>query len=647
MPASNSASKLSRRERLTDAILMMPPIQHRLWNLLTRLFGWVGAACARLFGALDFCLGWLFGRTLAASEAADGLDVVVYWMVWVGLAPFRLGLRLFRLLVPGVVRDWLWQVGQMLVASFQVFIGYALKLADWLNLDVVVYWLVWLFWPLWRPIAGGLGFLYAWIVTRDSRQVARGLPAILLLVPLLLLALRAYSNNAQASLATYQSAIEQATEAGDYATVQIFERKLAQLGGDTRLQSYNRGLSLAEEGKLDEAYGEFQKLTPLDQAGYLPARFWILQQLLEGKLEEDQASRDQAMEEQLPWLEKEVANHPLIVLARAQLLANEGEYSKSVELLRPLAVDMPFVATEILRLDILLNNADKLPDDSRRVVRYIEQKREQDRLSSNDYVYWTLALKCTGQYDELERACEQWLLAEPASEAAKANWAWSARRRIELMITDPTANPAVVAEQLVRLATIAPDRIWMERQVKRMFEAREAAVLKSTLADQIVEALLQEPDCPSEVVDTIGTQAALNEEWSWATSSFRRLTKQTPSNGSAWNNLAWVLLQSELAARELAEHEGRESAGDKELLLKALANCNQAIALQPEECRFRETRGQIHVALKKWNQAVEDLEYAMNGMPATPGIHRALAIAYRALGDENLANIHEQAAGND
>jgi predicted Zn-dependent protease len=95
----------------------------------------------------------------------------------------------------------------------------------------------------------------------------------------------------------------------------------------------------------------------------------------------------------------------------------------------------------------------------------------------------------------------------------------------------------------------------------------------------------------------------------------------------AWNNYAWALTQDP----------------DKDLEL-ALAAVNHALALSPEEFRFRETRGQINLALGQWSEAADDLEFALNGMPEAAVIHASLAKAYDELGQKDLAQMHREQA---
>jgi predicted Zn-dependent protease len=76
----------------------------------------------------------------------------------------------------------------------------------------------------------------------------------------------------------------------------------------------------------------------------------------------------------------------------------------------------------------------------------------------------------------------------------------------------------------------------------------------------------------------------------------------------------------------------------------ALAAVNKALEISPDQFRYRETRGQILVRLGRWKDAIQDLEFAANGLPGSAEVHRSLAKAYDALGDQQLARVHREHA---
>jgi predicted Zn-dependent protease len=139
------------------------------------------------------------------------------------------------------------------------------------------------------------------------------------------------------------------------------------------------------------------------------------------------------------------------------------------------------------------------------------------------------------------------------------------------------------------------------------------------------ERLVESSDTPLPIVAALGAAAAVENDVPRARLLLRRVVDEDPKHAVAWNNYAWAL--------------SREPETD---LPKALEAANQALELVPDEFRFRETRGQILLALERWQEAVDDLEFALNGMPDMVAIHASLATAYEHLGQTELAAIHRQ-----
>lgn len=86
------------------------------------------------------------------------------------------------------------------------------------------------------------------------------------------------------------------------------------------------------------------------------------------------------------------------------------------------------------------------------------------------------------------------------------------------------------------------------------------------------------------------------------------------------NNLAYALLQE-----------------DEPDLERALKYSNLAIESMPRHPALRETRGQILLRLKRYTQAIPDLEYALADRSLRPGVRKGLAEAYDAIGQTDFA----------
>jgi predicted Zn-dependent protease len=93
------------------------------------------------------------------------------------------------------------------------------------------------------------------------------------------------------------------------------------------------------------------------------------------------------------------------------------------------------------------------------------------------------------------------------------------------------------------------------------------------------------------------------------------------------NNLAWMLAN-----------------GDPPDLPRALELIESVLKREPNQLRFRNTRGHILVKLGQWQQAVPDLEASLAVLPDKSECHTALAEAYDHLGMASLANDHRRLA---
>jgi predicted Zn-dependent protease len=75
-----------------------------------------------------------------------------------------------------------------------------------------------------------------------------------------------------------------------------------------------------------------------------------------------------------------------------------------------------------------------------------------------------------------------------------------------------------------------------------------------------------------------------------------------------------------------------------------LALTNSLLERWPQEPMFRDTRGQIHLKMGHWKEALTDLQTALRGRPGDAALHRALAETYRHLDMPEMAAEHQRRA---
>ena len=108
------------------------------------------------------------------------------------------------------------------------------------------------------------------------------------------------------------------------------------------------------------------------------------------------------------------------------------------------------------------------------------------------------------------------------------------------------------------------------------------------------------------------------------TGYLEKACQAAPDDPQTLNNLAWVLLQT------------------RSRLPEALVLANRAVELKPEMPMYRETRGQLLVLVGRYAEALDDLRASLNALGDDSAIHAAMAVAYEALGESELARIHRQ-----
>ncbi|RIK78048.1 MAG: hypothetical protein DCC67_12035, partial [Planctomycetota bacterium] len=243
----------------------------RVSRLIHRLFASAEEGLRRTGDALL----WPIERGVAAAARKmfrdqQGLESIEHWLValarvllWPVRLVWRLAAALAGLVVPASIRDAAGGISGRMA-------GRLVALAEWLNLDRAIGWLVWLAQPLWRPLAALGGFAFVWLSTRPYRRMAWGVPALVLLAPVAASAGWTLLRGRGLAVSHYQAAVREARSDQDYARVELLERKLAQLGADTRQLDFNTAVEVAQQGNVSAAYERMKALAPADRPGFPP-----------------------------------------------------------------------------------------------------------------------------------------------------------------------------------------------------------------------------------------------------------------------------------------------------------------------------------------------------------------------------------------
>jgi tetratricopeptide (TPR) repeat protein len=587
---------------------------------------WLAACGAALIWPIEWLFGSLGRRFFSATERLEGVESLFLSLARGLTWPLRAGGRLFA----GMFSTWVpSSLRHALAAPFRglanltrrVFSG-LMWLADALNLDVVFVWLAWLLTPIWYPIAALGNFVVVWAATRKYKPLLWGLPALLFLLPILVTAAWGAIWGHERLADQYNLALKVALNEKDYSKAQLYERKLGQLGVDTNRSDYNTAETLERDGKLAEAYERMKRLAPEDRPGYPAADVWIIERLLVNKLDVPKDETQRLINIHLAHLATLGIKGPQIDLFRAFALAQQNQLAEASKLLKPLVAKFPLAAVQRMQIDIALHDQEAAQQDALAVREYMQSRAKKGMsLESDDYQSWAIAEELMGNNARMRAVLTDWLKIDPNNQMARQDLGAVNLREFIALLRGPSPDPDELAQRLRTAFELASDPELLKKQVATVYRQRsEIPELHAAF-----DLLLKSDDTPAALSETIGTAAALEGDWKNAQACLRRAVEKDPKSAVAWNNLACVLFQ-----------------GSNPNLDQALAAVNKAIEISPAEYRFRETRGQVYTQLSQWPAAVSDLEFALNGMPDAPAVHKSLAKAYEGLGNQELAAAHRQ-----
>jgi tetratricopeptide (TPR) repeat protein len=308
-------------------------------------------------------------------------------------------------------------------------------------------------------------------------------------------------------------------------------------------------------------------------------------------------------------------------LLRSFVLAQQGQLAEASALLKPQVAKIPLAAIERMRIDIALHDQDAAQYDALAVREYMQdQVKKGMGLGTDDYQSWAIAEELLGSNARMRSVLTEWLKVDPNNKLAQQDLGAVNLREFIDEVHSNSPDPVKLADQLRTAFELAANPEPLKQQVAGIY--RQRAQIPELRA--AFDMLLKSDATPATLSETIGTSAALEGDWKDAEACLRRAVAKDPKNPVAWNNLACVLYQ-----------------GADPHLDQALVAVDKALEISPDEFRFRETRGQIYTRLGKWQPAITDLEFALNGMPNAPAIHRSLAKAYEATGNKDLAAAHQ------
>ncbi len=145
----------------------------------------------------------------------------------------------------------------------------------------------------------------------------------------------------------------------------------------------------------------------------------------------------------------------------------------------------------------------------------------------------------------------------------------------------------------------------------------------SEAADGTLDGLLAASSSSADVYSMVGTMALNHNQHSKARRYLERANRLDRSNPMVQNNLALALVRDQNSNPE-----------------RALELVNQTLSTLPDNPDVLSTRGEIYIALQRWEDARQDLEVSYQKRPQSSDCCRLLAQVCDAMGESSLAELY-------
>ena len=455
------------------------------------------------------------------------------------------------------------------------------------------------------------GWVVEWLRTRQVRYLAQGTPAMLV-AGLIGLVLSAQAIKPQIrDVERYRSATLSALAEEDWEAADVWQRKLVQLGvtdPEDRLQMAHVALRLGRAPRSNQLIDE---LAPDDSVGYPTAHYWKAQGL--SRLPVSSTEVGDLLVHHL----RAALSSPLRVDASVMLgrvYAKREEHDKAIRLLETVTKVKPEVELILGQLHEQLGDQGRAKRHAETAVRHFSKQLKADTQDHKIRIALVQSLQIVGHWRAAEALLIEGLKIEPArfQEPLAA-----------LYVSHyDSLRPVLLAQRLWlvdRALAIAPNHAGALQRLAELTKDESTASMLSMLLARGGAAAVSHVLLAMRAAD----EGAANLQDVHLKQAHRANKHTAP----ILNNLAWVFL--------------RDESEDVE---RARLTVDMALQLAPNQPHIRYTRGNVFIRLQQWNEAIEDLEFALAALD-TPAAHELLAEAYEQLGDPANAALHRGLSG--
>ena len=455
-----------------------------------------------------------------------------------------------------------------------------------------------------------------------SLRLLLALPAIGLLIAIAFAELR-WSEIRQGQLILrYRQAAQTAFDADDLEAADLFYRRLGEFDDHRDEASYGKALIVERRGDQEESRKLMEKIAPADSDGYPPAHFWLAELM---------SADDQPLDAQ----QATVYQHHLSCAVEG--MADSAEAHASLGLffyakdLKKQAI--PHFETALdARPDLRLALAHCYVSDRRLeeglstvedTIRYYREAVGREPEQEEHWIRWSSGLVFLERFEEAEDVLQDASAAEHTNNAQRAEFEAALVRTYVLWFDHLLTQPKL---DLKLLKSIAKQGLEIDSECPLL--QRIVRLAFSTGRRDLVSFLenAQLRDSAAALLE-IGMIHIQRKEFDKAVTWLEQAYLREPGAPQIQNNLAWAL-----------------TFASEPQLDRALELVDLALESDPKNPHLCDTRGQILVKMRRFDDALESLELALARSERNRQLHQALAETYNALGRPELAAGHERLA---
>ena len=469
-------------------------------------------------------------------------------------------------------------------------------------------------------------FAFNWLLSRPYANILSTIPAITLGIGLATVILFSTTDQSQIRASRYRSIFDDSVKKRDYEVASVVLRSLIDSSPQNFELKYQQALMEELRGNTDLALKQMDALATSQNHGL--AAMWMI-------------SKESSLQEIKKWTEPKHARFRQLIeiglknldgenLLSAKVLmfsylAEIGAYSDAGRYISEVVPARPELALAAATLCRSQHDANGVSKYATIAERHFESELSRQPSDINARINLARAFMIQTRFEDAAKLLNDGYRLTKDSRltgvTVEALLVWSNY----LGAGDESSKNLVKRLQILHAAIgVAPSDPAVGSAIAQLIiDCRDN---RSPEVNRLKEAILAGTD-PVSTHFIHGTLALLDGKFEDAKSQLELALQREPNAPTILNNLAVAI----------AEMKGSD-------LEKALSLVDVALTKLPNHAYFLETRGQILVKLKRWQEAIPNLEVALEAKELRPAIYPSLALAYEKIGAADLKLFYQNLA---